>query len=99
MVRELCKDVIFLAQKSRPATADDLPVAQDLLDTLIAHKDGCVGMAANMIGESIRIIAFERSDGSASSIPTRDSVLYQGDSVLVCVRHELINSFSRFIQG
>ena len=47
----------------------------------------------------IRIIAFERSDGSASSIPTRDSVLYQGDSVLVCVRHELISSFSRFIQG
>ena len=59
MVREICKDTIFLAQKSRPATIDDLAVAQDLLDTLAAHRDGCVGMAANMIGESIRIIAFE----------------------------------------
>ena len=46
----------------------------------------------------IRIIAFERADGSASSIPTRDSLLYHGDSVLACVRHELIQSFSRFIQ-
>ncbi|MBR2789772.1 MAG: TrkA family potassium uptake protein [Eggerthellaceae bacterium] len=46
----------------------------------------------------IRIIAYERADGSASSIPTRDSLLYHGDSVLVCVRHELIQSFSRFIQ-
>ena len=52
-------DPIFLAQKSVPATAEDLSVAQDLLDTLIAHKDGCVGMAANMIGVLKRIIAFE----------------------------------------
>ena len=46
----------------------------------------------------IRIIAFERRDGSASSIPTRDSILYNGDTVLACVRHELIKSFSRYIQ-
>lgn len=46
----------------------------------------------------IRIVAFERGDGSASSIPTRDSILYHGDSVLACVRHELIDSFSRYIQ-
>lgn len=46
----------------------------------------------------IRIIAFERGDGSASSIPTRDSILYHGDSVLACVRHELIESFAKFIQ-
>ena len=46
----------------------------------------------------LRIIAFERGDGSASSIPTRESVLYQGDSVLACVRHELIESFARFMQ-
>ena len=46
----------------------------------------------------IRIIAFERGDGSASSIPTRDSILYHGDSVLVCVRHELIESFSKYVQ-
>ena len=59
MVREICKDEAFLAQKAVPATADDLGVAQDLLDTLVAHKDGCVGMAANMIGVNKRIIAFD----------------------------------------
>ena len=59
MVREICKDEAFLAQKAVPATADDLVVAQDLLDTLVAHKDGCVGMAANMIGVNKRIIAFD----------------------------------------
>ena len=53
------KDPIFLAQKSAPATKEDLQVAQDLLDTLTAYKDGCVGMAANMIGVSKRIIAFD----------------------------------------
>ena len=59
MVREICKDEAFLAQKAEPATANDLVVAQDLLDTLAAHKDGCVGMAANMIGVNKRIIAFD----------------------------------------
>ena len=46
----------------------------------------------------IRIIAFERGDGSASSIPARDSILYHGDSVLACVRHELIPAFSKYVQ-
>ena len=59
MVCEICREEAFLAQK---ATAEDLGVAQDLLDTLAAHRDGCVGMAANMIGVNKRIIAFE-SDG------------------------------------
>lgn len=59
MVREICKDEAFLAQKAEPATTNDLGVAQDLLDTLVAHKDGCVGMAANMIGSNRRIIAFD----------------------------------------
>lgn len=59
MICEICKDEAFLAQKAEPATADDLGVAQDLLDTLVAHKDGCVGMAANMIGVNKRIIAFD----------------------------------------
>ena len=59
MIREICKDEFFLSQKSEPATADDLAIAQDLLDTLTAHKDGCVGMAANMIGVNNRIIAFD----------------------------------------
>ena len=62
MIREICKAEVFLAQKAEAATADDLNTAQDLLDTLIAHKDGCVGMAANMIGVNKRIIAFE-NDG------------------------------------
>ena len=56
MIREICKDETFLAQKAAPATAADLGVAQDLMETLIAHKDGCVGMAANMIGVKKNII-------------------------------------------
>ena len=59
MVRPIMHDPIFLAQKSVPATRDDLAVGQDLLDTLQAHKEGCVGMAANMIGVAKRIIAFD----------------------------------------
>ena len=63
MVRELIHDPILLGRPSAPATADDLEVAQDLLDTLTAHAEGCVGMAANMIGVCKRIIAFD-NDGS-----------------------------------
>ena len=59
MIREICRDETFLAQKAAPATADDLATAQDLLDTLTAHKDSCVGMAANMIGVCKRIIPFD----------------------------------------
>ena len=59
MVRELSHDPILLARKSEPATADDLQIAQDLLDTLTAHAEGCVGMAANMIGVWKRIIVFD----------------------------------------
>ena len=51
-------DPLFLGKKSQPATAEDLEVARDLLDTLEAHRETCVGMAANMIGVSKRIIAF-----------------------------------------
>ena len=59
MVRELVHDPILLARKSAPAGAEDLETARDLLDTLRAHKDGCVGMAANMIGVCKRIIVFD----------------------------------------
>ena len=52
-------DTVFLAQKALPADAGDITVADDLLDTLKAHEDGCVGMAANMIGVNKRIIAFD----------------------------------------
>lgn len=63
MIREICKDEHFLAQIAEPATPEDIPVAQDLLDTLTAHKDGCVGMAANMIDVNKRIIVFD-NDGA-----------------------------------
>ena len=59
MVKPIVKDPIFLARKSVSATAEDSQVAQDLQDTLEAHREGCVGMAANMIGEAVRIIAFD----------------------------------------
>ena len=59
MIREICKDEAFLAQRVEPATPDDLQVAADLLETLEHHKAGCVGMAANMIGVNKRIIAFD----------------------------------------
>ncbi len=59
MIRPIEKDPFFLGRKSRPATAEDLPVVRDLLDTLAAHREGCVGMAANMIGQAVRIIAFD----------------------------------------
>ena len=63
MIKELIHDPILLARRSEKATIEDLQVAQDLLDTLTAHKDGCVGMAANMIGICKRIIAFD-NDGT-----------------------------------
>ena len=59
MVREICRDTDLLAQRAEPAAADDLETVQDLLDTLAAHRDGCVGMAANMIGVNKRIIVFD----------------------------------------
>ena len=59
MIRDICKDEAFLAQKAEPATLDDLPIAADLLETLEHHKAGCVGMAANMIGVNKRIIVFD----------------------------------------
>lgn len=59
MIQPVMHDPIFLAQKSAPATKEDVSVAEDLMETLIAHRDGCVGMAANMIGVLKRIIAFE----------------------------------------
>ena len=59
MIKEIVRDPIFLQIKSEPASEADLQTARDLLDTLEEHKDGCVGMAANMIGVSKRIIAFD----------------------------------------
>ena len=63
MVKEIVHDPILLARKSAPAQREDLPTARDLLDTLSFHREGCVGMAANMIGVTRRIIAFD-NEGS-----------------------------------
>lgn len=56
MIREIVKDTFFLSRKSEPATRQDQPVIQDLLDTVRANADRCVGMAANMIGERKTIL-------------------------------------------
>lgn len=58
MVRNIVHDTVFLAMKSEPATSADLNISEDLYDTLVYHKEKCVGMAANMIGERKCIIAF-----------------------------------------
>lgn len=63
MIKNLVHDPIFLAEKSEAATKEDLQIAQDLIDTLITHRDSCVGMAANMIGVKKRIIAFLDKSG------------------------------------
>ena len=63
MIQPIMHDPLFLAPKSAPATPEDAPIARDLLDTLTAHADGCVGMAANMIGVLKRIIVVEAEDG------------------------------------
>ena len=59
MIRDICKDPLFLSLKSESAGPGDLDTARDLLETLEAHREGCVGMAANMIGVNKRIIAFD----------------------------------------
>ena len=59
MIRDICRDETFLAQRAERAGLDDLETARDLLDTLATHREGCVGMAANMIGVNKRIIAFD----------------------------------------
>ena len=61
MIKPIVHDPVFLGMKSEAATSEDLQVAKDLLDTLVAHKDSCVGMAANMIGEPKRILVFDNS--------------------------------------
>lgn len=78
MIKELVHDPIFLARRSEPATAEDLPVVQDLLDTLQAHRDSCVGMAANMIGVCKRIIVFD--DGGKLAVMLNPVILKQSNA-------------------
>ena len=70
MIRDICKDELFLARKAAPALPEDLPIAQDLLETLIAHKDGCVGMAANMIGVDRKSTRLNSSHLARSRMPS-----------------------------
>ena len=63
MVKPIMRDVLFLGQKSIPATEEDLQVGRDLQDTLAANREACVGMAANMIGVKKRIIAILDESG------------------------------------
>lgn len=62
MVKELIHDPLLLARKSQPASREDMQVVQDLMDTFAAHRETCVGMAANMIGEFKNIIIFNNED-------------------------------------
>ena len=62
MVKELVHDPLLLARKSQPASREDMQVVQDLMDTFAAHRETCVGMAANMIGEFRNIIIFDNED-------------------------------------
>lgn len=86
MIKELVHDPLFLGIKSKPATKEDTFVGRDLLDTLSAHKESCVGMAANMIGISKCIIAFTDNGrftvmynpqivGKAGEYPTEEGCL------------------------
>ncbi len=77
MVKPIVKDPIFLARKSAPATPEDAQVAQDLRDTLEAHREGCVGMAANMIGVGKRIIIFD--DGGKAAVMFNPEILRRNE--------------------
>ncbi len=78
MVKALMHDAFFLSIKSTPSTKEDLQVAADLLETLMAHSDTCVGMAANMIGVSKRIIAF--NDGGNYTVMFNPVILKKSES-------------------
>lgn len=78
MIRPINRDPLFLAQKSAPATPEDAPIARDLLETLTAHADGCVGMAANMIGVPKRIIVFD-NEGSYLVMLNPEIVSHAGE--------------------
>lgn len=73
MVRELMHDPLFLGRKSRAATKEDLQIGQDLLETLLHHREICVGMAGNMIGETVAVIAF--FDGGQSMVMYNPEIL------------------------
>ena len=78
MIQPIMKDPLFLGVKSQPATPEDVQVGQDLLDTLAAHREGCVGMAANMIGVRKRVIVF---DNEGTDMVMFNPVILKGEGV------------------
>ena len=97
MIKELCKDVLFLSRKAEEATKDDISVAQDLLDTLKHHEASCVGMAANMIGVNKKIIAVCTNDGMIAMINPK--IFYKSDETYEteegCLCHEGVRPVTR----
>ena len=79
MVKNICKDEKILCQISQLATTDDINVGMDLLDTIKFHKDGCVGMAANMIGVLKRILVFEDVDRTYKLMYNPTILTYSGE--------------------
>ena len=77
MVKQIVRDQFFLQQKSEPATEADKQVVEDLLDTLRANQDRCVGMAANMIGVAKRIIIFD--DNGTATVMFTPEIVRQSD--------------------
>ena len=98
MIKELCKDILFLSKKAEDATKNDLQVAQDLLDTLKHHEAGCVGMAANMIGVNKKIIAVCTNDGMIAMINPK--IVYKSDETNEteegCLCHEGARPVTRY---
>jgi len=78
MIQPIIHDPFLLSRRSQPATKEDLQTAWDLLDTLAAHKEECVGMAANMIGVTKRIIAFD-CEGSYMVMLNPEIVSFSGE--------------------
>ena len=74
MIRAIVRDPVFLSQRSANATAADRAIAVDLRDTLFAHRDACVGMAANMIGEHKRVIIF--LDGNVPTVMFNPEIVF-----------------------
>ena len=99
MIKPIMKDPIFLSQKSVPATAADLPIAQDLRDTLAAHREGCVGMAANMIGINKRIIIFDDNGSTTVMFNQRSSnapgLMRRRKAACLCPAREGLNVSAR----
>lgn len=80
MVKSIVKDTMFLSQKSRIATVDDVQIAIDLIETLDFNKEHCIGLAGNMIGENVSIIAFFNADTKIDEVVFNPKIIKSNDS-------------------